>query len=66
MRTLFAHAFIGCDTTSKPFGIGKAISLKLLSTKPDLKNYATFFYKEDCKTPLIDENGEKAMILVNG
>ncbi len=41
---LFAHAFVGCDTTSKPFGIGKAITLKLLSTKPDFKNYAIFFY----------------------
>ena len=56
---LFAHAFVGCDTTSTSFGIGKAIILKLLSTKPDFKNTATFFYKEDCKTSLIDENGKK-------
>ena len=63
---LFGHAFVGCDTTSKPFGIGKTVTLKLLSTKPDFKNYASVFYKEDCQTALIDENGEKAMILVYG
>ena len=32
-RLLFAHAFLGCDTTSRLYGVGKGVALKQLLTK---------------------------------
>lgn len=61
---LFVHAFLGCDTTSKPFGKGKNVTLKLSSTNDVFKSLAQLFYKSNCSQNEIDVAGERAMIIV--
>jgi hypothetical protein len=34
---LFAHAIVGCDTTNKPYGLGKGSALKLLKSNPGIQ-----------------------------
>lgn len=41
---LFAHAIVGCDTTSKPYGLGKGSTLKLLKSNEEFRNYANVFF----------------------
>jgi hypothetical protein len=59
---LFAHAILGCDTTSKPYGVGKAKSLKLLSTSTTFQMMAAKFYEQDATIGVIKKAGEVAMI----
>ena len=40
---LFAHAILGCDSTSRLYGIGKAQSLKLLRNSQDFRRDAKVF-----------------------
>jgi len=41
---LFLHAFTGCDTTSRIFGIGKKSALqKLITCDPVLQSFANIF-----------------------
>lgn len=62
---LFAHAILGCDTTSKPYGIGKMISLKLLKSD-QFQTFAAKFYKCDVRKNYIVAAGEMAMIMIYG
>jgi len=39
---LFGHASLGCDTTSRVFGIGKGVALKLLRSNEN------FIYRRKC------------------
>ena len=43
---LFLHAFLGCDTTSKPFGLGKGLSIALYKRNPTFRNCADVFNSE--------------------
>lgn len=63
---LFAHAFLGCDTTSKPFGIGKSASLKLICENVAFKGLAKTFYGPNSTSQDIQDAGEKAMIMIYG
>lgn len=56
---LFVHAFTGCDTTSRIFGIGKKVLFQKIS-----KGIA--FTEPGQKSDTIEENGLKAMILLFG
>ena len=40
---LFVHAFLGCDTTSRLFGIGKAAGLKLVKENEIFREQAEVF-----------------------
>ena len=40
---LFEHAFLGCDTTSRLFGIGKAAGLKLVKENETFREQAEMF-----------------------
>ena len=53
---LFAHAFMGCDTTSGFFGKGKVRILKLLKNKK-LKEIASIFGELNATPALIGEGG---------
>lgn len=63
---LFCHAFLGCDTTSKPFGKGKCASLKLQNTNSDFKIVSKIFYESESTKQDIDTAGENAMCIVYG
>ena len=40
---LYAHAFLGCDTTSRIFGFGKGLVLKLVQDESNFLQQATVF-----------------------
>ncbi len=63
---LFAHAFTGCDTTSKPYGLGKGTALKLLNNNETFKNLGDEFLNPIRTNEEIDATGERAMILLYG
>ncbi len=63
---LFCHAFLGCDTTSKPFGKGKATALKLLNTNVQFQSLSKVFYLHNCSIEEIDAAGASAMCMVYG
>ena len=64
---LFAHAILGCDTTSRLFGIGKPVALKKLKSSEHFRQQASVF-KHPCAThDDIVTAGENALVcLYNG
>ena len=63
---LFLHALLGCDTTSRLFGIGKAAILKKFETNTVLQQSAKVFDDESA-APEIAVAGEKALVeMCNG
>ena len=63
---LFAHAFTGCDTTPKPYGLGKSKALKLVYKNEVFKNLANQFVIPNHTIEHIDAFRERAMILLYG
>ena len=62
----FIHAVNGCDTTSKLYGIGKAVPLKKIANQ-NFKQQATVFYTPGMMQDTIIRAGEKALLcLFNG
>lgn len=62
---LFAHAFLGCDTTSRVYGIGKAVSLKMLREgNGDIAKHAEVFGNPGSTGDDIAQAGEKAMVAI--
>ena len=61
---LFLHAFLGCDTTSRLFGIGKGGILKKIKVDAALKQAANVFDKVDASPAEIESAGEKAMVAI--
>ena len=44
---LFVHAFLGCDTTSSIFGIGKGLALKKYLKDCNFRKCASVFTKSE-------------------
>ena len=44
---LFIHAILGCDTTSRLYGLGKGLSLKRFTSSAMFRNNAEQFCKKD-------------------
>lgn len=63
---LFAHAFNGCDTTSRLYGIGKSVALKLIHNNETFKKCANSFMHQQSTAKQIEEAGQKAMVLLYG
>ena len=64
---LFAHALLGCDTTSRVFGIGKGAALKQLRSSEDFSIQAEVFNRRSVTAEEIAKAGEKALVsLYNG
>ena len=61
---LFVHALLGCDTTSRLHGIGKAVSLRMLKTNAQFRNQATVFGPTDAAKDDVIAAGEKALVCV--
>ena len=56
---LFLHAFLGCNTISRLFGIGKGQALKKFE---ELRYHAQVFSKADSSKEQIAAAGEKALV----
>ena len=64
---LFAHAFTGCDTTSRIYGMGKRpLIQKLIRGDPVLVNCAVQFCKQNQSIEDIAEMGQKAIVALVG
>ena len=59
---LFAHALLGCDTTSRVFGFGKSIALKQLQNSPDFNFLAGVFINRLAEPEEIAKAGESALV----
>ena len=59
------HAVLGCDTTSSPFGLGKATSLKKFQ-EPDFRIQAKVFDDPASTAVAIQAAGEKALVTLYG
>lgn len=61
---LFAHAMLGCDTTSRVFGIGKGVVIKHMLNATDFKSHAGVFLDEDATQSEIVDAGEKCLVSI--
>jgi 5'-3' exonuclease len=60
---LFLHAFTGCDTTSRPFGVGKVVALKKLKNSPEFQVLAHIFLRDN-SFETVESAGERALVLL--
>ena len=61
---LFMHAFLGCDTTSSLYGIGKGMYLSKFKASCMFREQAKVFDSDSSTTHDVVNAGEKALILV--
>ena len=61
---LFQHAFLGCDTTSRLFGIGKGTVLKKFKVNSVLQQAADVFDETSSTPAEIESAGNKAMVAI--
>ena len=66
LRLLFIHAFSGCDTTSRPFGMGKSTVLTKVLKDSDLCHCADIFVHNHSSTEDVIRSGDLAMRLLTG
>ena len=59
---LFGRVLLGCDTTSRVFGIGKGIALKQLRNSEDFNIQAEVFNRRSVTTEEIAIAGERALV----
>ena len=59
---LFGHALLGCDTSSRVFGIGKGVALKQLRNNEDFNIQAEVFNRRSVTTEEVAIAGEKALV----
>ena len=60
---LFVHALTGCDTVSKPYGLGKMTAVSKVEL---LKEYGTVFMNENSSQTHIEEAGQQALSILYG
>ena len=63
---LFLHVFSGCDTTSAPFGHGKAKFCSALQKQPNLIEVVSAFRKSEATPDQIGKAGEKFFVALYG
>ena len=64
---LFTHAILGCDTTSRVFGVGKPVALKKLKISSYFRQQAAVFQDSNACSGDIIAAGENALVsLYNG
>lgn len=59
---LFVHSILGCDTTSRPFGIGKKTALMKIQKDILFLENAQVFARTDCSKEDIIKAGEAALV----
>ena len=63
-KLLFVHAITGCDTTSRLYGIGKAVSFSKIQCCDELSKIADVFMQDNANKDEITKAGEKALVLL--
>ncbi|XP_076040893.1 uncharacterized protein LOC143025304 [Oratosquilla oratoria] len=63
---LFVHAVLGCDTTSRPFGLGKGLAVKKVKTDSLFREQSEMFHKSEQTPEDITAAGEKALVSLYG
>ena len=63
---LFLHAFLGCDTTSRIYGIGKGSILKKFKDSVCLQQAAIIFNDPNSTHSQVQDAGEKALVAIYG
>ena len=61
---LFIHAILGCDTTSRLYGIGKGTSLSKFKASGIFREQAKVFCSDSAPTHDVIDAGEKALVLL--
>jgi len=61
---LFIHAILGCDTTSRVYGIGKGASLKKFITSSEFRDNAKLFQDDNATKESIQAAGENALLVL--
>ena len=61
---LFVHAFLGCDTTSRLVGIGKAAVLNIVKEKETFREQAEVFRSVNSSKDQVIAAGEKVVTIV--
>ena len=59
---LFIHAILGCDTTSRLYGLGKGLSLKRFTSSALFRDKAEQFCKKDTTVDDVIDAGEAALV----
>ena len=59
---LFMYAILGCDTTSRLYGLGKGLSLKRFTSSALLRDKAEQFYKKDATVDAVIDAGEVSLV----
>ena len=59
---LFIHAILGCDTTSRLYGLGKGLSLKRFTSSALFRDKAEQFCKKDATVDDVIDAGEAALV----
>ena len=65
-RLLFTHAFSGCDTTARPFGIGKTTVFNKIQNDYTLGQSADVFLNAESSKEEIVQAGDVAMRIIHG
>ena len=60
----FLHAFLGCDTTSRLFGIGKGFIIKKFRENKSLQQAAIVFDNPNATQAQMDHAGEAAFVVM--
>ena len=64
---LFVHAILGFNTTSRLYGLGKALSLKRITSSSFFRDKARQFSKQDATIDEVVDAGDAALVcLYNG
>lgn len=62
---LFIHAFLGCDVTSRPYGLGKGLAVKEI-TNDKFRRQAEIFNSVEATKEELVKAGEKAFVHLYG
>ena len=65
LNKTYPSAFLGCDTTSRVVGVGKAAGLKHFKDNQQYHSQAETFQRTDTTKNNIIAAGEKAMIVLH-
>ena len=63
-QILFLHAFLGCDSTSRIYGLGKSTPLNHAKKKKNFQGIAGLFLDSASRKDDIRKAGEKALLIL--
>lgn len=63
---LFVHAILGCDSTSRLYGIGKAAGLTKVKSNVEFQSVAKVFLQDNGIQDNVVKSGEKALVVLYG